>query len=298
MSKHSLLAALASAVLTASLVLAGPAAAREVGARLGISAATSTTTVPMQIRLTSSSGTPINGLKTMTFKLYSVGSGGVALWSEIWTGGNAVQVTDGLASVLLGSQTALPLNLVANASTLYLGITVDVEAEMQPRVQLGSAPIAMTVPDGAIVAAKIANGAVTGQKLSLQQGRSCLSLENGQNPSYAMNGTPSRAVIPELTLQFTLPVQSRVMVLIDGLMKFSQNAESGVVLLVDGTDTTGSLTYGSGVWTNLKGSRVITLDPGPHTLTVEAYSYNLVGGVTLAAGGAYITCVWYTELGD
>jgi hypothetical protein len=139
-----------TSILTASLVAVGPAAAREVGSRLGIPAVTSTTTIPLQVRLASSSGVPINGLKTVTFKLYTVPSGGSALWFETWTAGNAVQVTDGVASVLLGSQTALPQNLAANNSTLYLGITVDVEAEMQPRVQLGSAPIAMTVPDGTL----------------------------------------------------------------------------------------------------------------------------------------------------
>ncbi len=157
MIKSNVFSSMVAAGLTASLVLAGPAAARDVGARLGISAATSTTTIPLQVRLASSGGTPTNGLKTMTFKLYTVSSGGSALWSETWTAGNAVRVTDGVASVLLGSQTALPQSIVANNSTLYLGITVDVEAEMQPRVQLGSSPIAMTVPDGTITINKLAS---------------------------------------------------------------------------------------------------------------------------------------------
>ncbi len=166
MNKNTLLSALLASVLTAWFVVAGPAAAREVSSRLGITAATSTTTIPLQVRLASSGGTPTNGLRAMTFKLYTASSGGSALWSETWTAGNAVRVTDGVASVLLGSQTALPQSIVANNSTLYLGITVDVEAEMQPRVQLGSAPIAMTVPDGAITSAKIAEGAVTTSKIA------------------------------------------------------------------------------------------------------------------------------------
>lgn len=155
--RQVLLSALASSALTASLVVAGPAAAREVGSRIGISTATSTTTIPIQVRLASSGGTPTNGLKAMTFKLYNVSSGGSVLWSETWSAGNAVRVTDGVASVLLGSQTPLSQSIVANNSTLHLGITIDTEAEMQPRVQLGSAPIAMTVPDGSITAAKLAD---------------------------------------------------------------------------------------------------------------------------------------------
>ncbi len=157
--RNVLLSALVSSALTASLVVAGSAAALEVGSRLGITAATSTTTIPLQVRLASSGGTPTNGLRTMTFKLYNTLSGGSALWSETWTAGNAVQVTDGVASVLLGSQTALPQSIVANNSTLYLGITVDVEAEMQPRMQVGSVPYAfnaLTVPDGSITSDKLA----------------------------------------------------------------------------------------------------------------------------------------------
>lgn len=156
MNNRTLVAILLTSILTASLFAAGPAAAREVSARLGITTATSTTTIPLQVRLSSSSGTPINGLKTLTFKLYSVPTGGSALWTETWTAGNAVQVTDGVASVLLGSQAALAQSLVAANSSLYLGITVDVEAEMQPRIQLGSTPIAMTVPDGALSPRKLA----------------------------------------------------------------------------------------------------------------------------------------------
>jgi hypothetical protein len=51
---------------------------------------------------------------------------------------------------------------------LWLGITVGTDDEMTPRVQLGSVPFAvqaLTVPDGSITTAKIADGAVTQAKL-------------------------------------------------------------------------------------------------------------------------------------
>lgn len=162
----TIIASLASGLLAASLVTTAPAFARDVGARLGISAATSTTTIPLQVRIATSSGAPISGLRTLNFSLYSAASGGSALWTETWTAANAVQVTDGVASVLLGSRTALPQSVIANNSTLYLGITVDVEAEMQPRVQLGSAPIAFTVKDGGVGTSSLADGAITTAKIS------------------------------------------------------------------------------------------------------------------------------------
>lgn len=285
MNKKQLISIVLTSVLTASFFAVGPTAAREVGARLGISAATSTTTIPLQVRLASSSGTPINGLKTLTFKLYSAPSGGSALWTETWTAGNAVQVTDGVASVLLGSQTALPQSLVANNTTLYLGITVDVEAEMQPRVQLGSAPIAMTVPDGS----------VTSRKLNLDHGTTCLSAMEVLN----MPGGGPSLEVPGLSLTLTLSAPSQVLIWMDGLASFTQatRAEADIILKVDGVGRTAS--YGKDTddeWFNVKGQRIVDLDSGTHSITVAAFSINQ-GMMTVHGSHYFRTCVNYVVLG-
>ncbi|MGC1378032.1 MAG: tail fiber domain-containing protein [Anaerolineales bacterium] len=105
-------------------------------------AATSTGTIPYQGRLTDTSGGALNGAYTVVFRLYNVASGGSPLWEEYWTGVNSVQVANGLFNVMLGSLTPIPQDLINGNNSLWLGIDVGSDAEMTPRVQLGSAPYA------------------------------------------------------------------------------------------------------------------------------------------------------------
>jgi hypothetical protein len=131
-------------------------------------AGTSTSTIAYQGRLADSSGTPLTGTYNMIFRLYVTAAGGAPLWEEQWTGSNSVKVSDGLFNVMLGSLTPIPRSVVTGNDSLWLGITVDTDDEMMPRVQLGSVPFAvqaLTVPDGSITMAKIASGAVDGDKV-------------------------------------------------------------------------------------------------------------------------------------
>lgn len=136
-------------------------------------AGTGTTTISYQGRLADSVGDPVNDTVGMTFRIYNVATGGSPLWTETYAG---VQVSDGLFHVLLGSTAPLPESLFADNDTLYLGITVGIDSEMTPREQLASAPWAISVPDGSITTAKLAESSVTdvyfsssGTSLELQE---------------------------------------------------------------------------------------------------------------------------------
>ena len=106
----------------------------------------------------------------MTFSLYDAETGGTA----IWTVTKSLAVKQGLFSTLLG-----PLGSgITFDKPCWLGIQLEGEAELSPRVPLSSvgysfsavnADHAASVKDGAVTTAKISDGAVTGGKVATGQ---------------------------------------------------------------------------------------------------------------------------------
>ena len=90
--------------------------------------------ISYQGRLTDDGDQPVTGTPAMTFTIYT--AGGTSLWSEAHP---TVTVTEGLFSVILGSQTALA-DSVFNGDDRYLGISVDGDDELSPRTLLTSSP--------------------------------------------------------------------------------------------------------------------------------------------------------------
>ena len=131
-------------------------------------ASDSTTTISYQGRLADSNSDPVNSPGIgMRFCLYDTDVGGSPVdgWCEDHL---SVPVEDGLFHVLLGSTNPIPVSLLANNSTLWLGVTVGSDSEMTPREQIASVPYAMiasTVADGSITTAKLADGAINGDKV-------------------------------------------------------------------------------------------------------------------------------------
>lgn len=109
--------------------------------------------------------TPASGTLSLTFRLYTVASGGAAIWTETQN----VTVANGIYSVNLGEVTTL--GTLAFDAPYWLSTQVGSDAEMSPRVELASVPYAFTagsantVADASITAAKIGANCATGEFL-------------------------------------------------------------------------------------------------------------------------------------
>jgi hypothetical protein len=90
-------------------------------------------TINYQGYLTDNSGNPIDTTVSMTFKIYTVASGGTAIWTET----RSIPISNGIFNVALGSTNPLFLDYSVN-SQYYLGVQVGADAEMTPRQLLTS----------------------------------------------------------------------------------------------------------------------------------------------------------------
>jgi hypothetical protein len=90
--------------------------------------------------LTTAEGIPTSGSHEMTFRIYA-GSGGDArvLWEESHT---AVEVREGVFSVVLGSVEPMPDDLFASGE-IWLGVTVGSDSEIAPRTRITPVPWAL-----------------------------------------------------------------------------------------------------------------------------------------------------------
>ena len=95
--------------------------------------------IHFQGRLTDTGGAPITATLNVTFALYDAATGGSPLWSEI----HSLDISDGLFSARLGQVSPLDPPLFRDNPRLYLGVTVDTDAEMAPRYPLCSAAYAI-----------------------------------------------------------------------------------------------------------------------------------------------------------
>jgi len=94
------------------------------------------TTLNYQGYLTDASGVALTGSHDGTFALYADAVGGAALWSET----HGFTATNGFFQVELGSPLPIPGSLFDNP--LYLGISIDADSEMSPRLRVSSLPSA------------------------------------------------------------------------------------------------------------------------------------------------------------
>ena len=92
------------------------------------------TTIAYQGFITDANRQPIDGSKAITFKLYQTADSANSLWIE----SHIVEVHQGLFSINLGGVNAFP-SALNDYAELYLAIQVEQDAEIQPRMKVGSA---------------------------------------------------------------------------------------------------------------------------------------------------------------
>ncbi len=115
--------------------------------------ASSDPVINYQGRLTDPNGNPINGVYKIVFKVYEQETGGSALWLENYS---AVPVSNGFFSVKLGSITSL--TSVDFSKDLWLGITVESDSEMSPRLKFEDVPQALGSKDNFLVTGNVGIG--------------------------------------------------------------------------------------------------------------------------------------------
>jgi hypothetical protein len=115
------------------------------------------TTVPRLINyqgiLTDTEGSPITGTHDLTFKIYDDSLATIPYWSELHA---SVDVDEGLFNVILGRYTVIPDTLFASGER-WMGITVDVDPELSPKMRITSVPWALraAVADTALAVADV-----------------------------------------------------------------------------------------------------------------------------------------------
>ncbi|THD02509.1 hypothetical protein B1810_14390 [Panacagrimonas perspica] len=106
-----------------------------------------------------STGKPLSGAHTLTFKLYATPTAGTALLTEAYP----LTFQDGSFAVPLGSQSQNLVDILRGNAQVWLGVAVDADAEVEPRFLLGSVPYAILASDvqGAIHPGSIVVGGTT-----------------------------------------------------------------------------------------------------------------------------------------
>jgi hypothetical protein len=109
--------------------------------------------IPVQGRLTDAGGDPLDGVYSISFRIYDIYDGGTALCSDL---DNLVTVYNGLfnAYMSMGGCTAF------DGRQLYLGIQVGEDEEMWPRQYIDNVPYAYGLRPGAVMSDTLGSNAI------------------------------------------------------------------------------------------------------------------------------------------
>ena len=94
--------------------------------------------VPLSGVLKTADGQVVDGTRTIRFALYESAASATPIFEE----SQRVELTGGSFSAYLGQSRSLDLALFAGVSALYLGVTVEGDRELSPRLMIGTVPFA------------------------------------------------------------------------------------------------------------------------------------------------------------
>ncbi|HVX24459.1 MAG TPA: tail fiber domain-containing protein [Candidatus Saccharimonadales bacterium] len=249
-------------------------------------------TISFQGKITNANGTNVaDGTYGFVFKLYSVSSGGTAVWTE----SDSLSVSAGVFQVNLGASSSLSGINFSTASSLYLGITFngDPAGEMSPRVQLQSVPYAFNADNasnlGGVAASSYAQLGGTQQTGSINVTGSgtfgnTLKVTTG-SVTIGSFGTgvvhsSSAGLLSSSAVVLGTDTSGSYVANLGTLTGLSTSGNSGA-----GSTPTLSVQYGSGINTAVQGSTTLTCPSGSGNLTGTGNVITLGSGGTCNAIG-------------
>lgn len=179
--------------------------------------------INFQGKLVGADGTNVtDGNYSITFTLYDASSGGTNLWDETQT----VSVTDGIFRVSLGAIDSTIADVNFNTDNLYLGIQVESDDEMTPRVRFTAVPYAFNAEkvNGLTVTNTSDNPFATATTLKIGDGKT-VQIDNGLR----FTGTDGT--------QFTFPNASGTVVTLDSSGTLTNKTIGSTGLVFSGATT-------------------------------------------------------------
>lgn len=131
------------------------------------------------------SGAPVNGSRSMTFRLYTASSGGTLIWAE---GPKTITVTNGLFYTALGEVTPFDTSVMNNMDQ-NLWLEVIVGSTTLPRQRLMGAPYAFSLAPGADIEGNMAAGQSVLKALNTGAGYGILGESIDGYGIYALSNT-------------------------------------------------------------------------------------------------------------
>lgn len=200
--------------------------------------------IPIQGRLTNSSGLPLHGTYDLTFRLYDSLTGGSPLCSDT----NFVSVDQGLFNTDIYA-----VSCPIDGRRLYLSVEVESDGEMTPRQILGNVPTAWSLRPGAIISDTLSSNAILHIENWGSSGRGLRVYAMEQtSTNYAIVGA-SRS--PDGYGGYFYNNGGGV-----GLYAFS-NSAGGVGVIAEGFDYNPDLILGGNADTSAGDDGVLTSDP-------------------------------------